>query len=218
MQLLQGRVLLQELDDGVVCWLLPIKNDGYLHYELEGVALRPIFRQYEIHILLLAHFGDQIYQVLLLSLSSFYVLLLANLFQKNWTLLFLSEPAFIFIFFGVILLVDAQRRRSLNRIFLSRLYCFKTVQYCEKGLILFFLVSHFDALGWCLNKLIQTFYLSIIHTAPWNKSFERFHVCRILHNSGPIRVSTSRVHLLIVRGRVVLLVKSVLQNMRIRGQ
>ena len=105
MQLLQGRVLLQELDDGVVCWLLPIKNDGYLHYELEGVALRPIFRQNEINILLLAHFGDQIYQVLLLSLPGFNVFLLTNLFQKKWMLLFLSQPAFIFIFFGAILWV-----------------------------------------------------------------------------------------------------------------
>ena len=97
----------------------------------------------------------------------------------------------------------SERWSRLDLIFLCRFDCAEGIKQAIKWFVLFFLVSHFNALRRRLHQLIEWFNLPIVHATAWYECFQWFHVRRVLHDRGSIRIAASRIHLLIVRGSSV---------------
>lgn len=198
--MLQGRVLFQKLDDGVVSRLFPVEHDCDLHNEFASVTLCPVLRQDEVDVHLLTHPVNSVDQVLFLYLACLNVLLLSQVLE---TLLFRLLLLFAVLVFVVVV---AQSRRSLHLSFLSRLDCLKGIQDSVKLLVLVLLVTHLDALGRRLNQLIHRLNLVVALRVARNQRLQRVHVGCVLHNGRAICIPTCRVHLLVVSSCVIIMI------------
>ena len=110
----------------------------------------------------------------------------------------------------------AHHRRCFGLFFLGRFDCFESIKHNVERLVLLFLVSHFYALWWSLDQLIESLNLAKIHAASWNECSQWLHIRSVLHNGRPISIASRRVHLLVVwRSRIRSLSIHLLEVVRI---